>query len=73
MKIQQTQVQQDRTKTLTEFRKDGKVNLRYGPSLLTTDYLSVIVFQMIQMYISTRITEHMKMKYHLPLHHVESL
>jgi hypothetical protein len=30
MKIQQTQVQQDRTKTLTEFRKDGKVNLRYG-------------------------------------------
>jgi hypothetical protein len=30
MKIQQTQVQQDRTKTLTEFRKDGQVKLKHG-------------------------------------------
>jgi hypothetical protein len=30
MKIQQTQVQQERTKTLTEFRKDGQVNLKHG-------------------------------------------
>ena len=30
MKIQQTQVQQDKTKTLTEFRKDGQVKLKRG-------------------------------------------
>jgi hypothetical protein len=30
MKIQQTQVQQDSTKTLTEFRKDGQVKLKRG-------------------------------------------
>jgi hypothetical protein len=30
MKIQQPQVEQDRTQTLTEFRKDGQVNLKRG-------------------------------------------
>jgi hypothetical protein len=37
MKIQQTQVQQDRTKTLTEFRKDGQVKLKGGVTYNLTD------------------------------------
>jgi hypothetical protein len=37
MKIQQTQVQQDRTKTLTEFRKDGQVKLKRGEEYGLTD------------------------------------
>ena len=36
MKIQQTQVH-DRTKTLTEFRKDGEVNLRHGVAYNLSD------------------------------------
>jgi hypothetical protein len=37
MKIQQTQVQQDSTKTLTEFRKDGQVKLKRGELYCLTD------------------------------------
>jgi hypothetical protein len=37
MKIQQTQVQQDRTKTLTEFRKDDQVKLKHGEVYNLTD------------------------------------
>ena len=37
MKIQQTQVQQDRTKTLTEFRKDGQVSLTHDEEYTLTD------------------------------------
>jgi hypothetical protein len=37
MKIQQTQVQQDRTKTLTELRKDGQVKLKRGEEYGLTD------------------------------------
>ena len=37
MKIQQPQVQQDRTKTLTEFRKDGQVKLKRGEQCWLTD------------------------------------
>ena len=36
MKIQRTQVQQDRTKTLTEFRKEGQVNLKHGEVYMLT-------------------------------------
>jgi hypothetical protein len=37
MKIQQPQVQQDSTKTLTEFRKDGQVKLKRGEQYWLTD------------------------------------
>jgi DNA-binding beta-propeller fold protein YncE len=37
MKMQQTQVQQDRTKTLTEFRKDGQVKIKRGEEYNLTD------------------------------------
>jgi hypothetical protein len=37
MKIQQTQVQQERTKTLTEFRKDGQVKLKRGEEYWLAD------------------------------------
>jgi len=37
MKIQQPQVQQDSTKTLTEFRKDGQVKLKRGEEYCLTD------------------------------------
>ena len=37
MNIQQPQVEQDRTKTLTEFRKDGHVNLKRGETYTLAD------------------------------------
>jgi hypothetical protein len=37
MKAQQPQVQQDRTKTLTEFRKDGQVKLKHGVAYSLSD------------------------------------
>jgi DNA-binding beta-propeller fold protein YncE len=41
MKIQQTQVQQERTKTLTEFRKDGQVNLNHGEACKLSDMVVI--------------------------------
>ena len=37
MKLQQPQIQQDRTKPLTEFKKDGQVNLSYDEQCKLTD------------------------------------
>jgi hypothetical protein len=37
MKVQHPQVQQDRRKPLTEFIKEGQVNLKHGETYILTD------------------------------------
>ena len=82
-KSMKIQVQQDRTKTLTEFRKDDQVKLKRGEEYWLTNMTATsdnrLLFcnydstdPKVQMYISTRITKPMKTKYRLPLNRMVS-
>ena len=69
MKAQHQQVEVDRSQTLTEFIKEGRVNLKRGVQYdltdmaVTSDNKLLLCNYLIRRYIYTRITKPMKMKY----------
>jgi hypothetical protein len=76
MKVQHPQVQHDRRQTLTEFITEGEVNLKHGEQYLLTDMAVTSDNKLLlcnyddddpKVYIYTRITKPMKMKYRLPV------
>ena len=75
MKVQHQQVQQDRRQTLTEFIKEGEVNLKHGEQYWLTNIAVTSDNKLLlcnresshkKVYIYTRITKPMK-KYRLPV------
>jgi hypothetical protein len=74
MKAQHQQVEVDRSQTLTEFIKEGEVNLTRGVHYMLTDMavtsdnkLLLCNYDDEKVYIYTRITKPMKIKYRLPV------
>ena len=76
MKVQHQQVQHDRRQTLTEFINEGEVKLKHGEQYELTDMAVTSDNKLLlcnylsshqKVYIYTRITKPMKMKYRLPV------